>query len=193
MSGHLSSKGPRGPIFDIYVQPVFIPDAATKAEDDGGDGWDDFDLEDSKPKVAEMAGATSAQEQKLQASLVKNQELQEQLDTLTAEKQAFEMQSAEHESASARVAELEQELRMAGAMSAQVAQYDHMKMEMEQKLEQTAARNQMLQDYGRGYATDAGIRLTGWPKEQLNTLTAEKNQASEMPPGSSGIRRGTDL
>ena len=26
-----------------------------------GDGWDDFDLEDSKPKVAEMAGATSAQ------------------------------------------------------------------------------------------------------------------------------------
>lgn len=25
MSGHLSSKGPRGPIFDIYVQPVFIP------------------------------------------------------------------------------------------------------------------------------------------------------------------------
>ena len=26
-----------------------------------GDGWDDFDLEDSKPKVAEIAGATSAQ------------------------------------------------------------------------------------------------------------------------------------
>ena len=25
MSGHLSSKGPRGPIFDIYVQPAFIP------------------------------------------------------------------------------------------------------------------------------------------------------------------------
>ena len=26
-----------------------------------GDGWGDFDLEDSKPKVAEMAGATAAQ------------------------------------------------------------------------------------------------------------------------------------
>lgn len=161
-------------------QPVSEPTFVSQHPEGEGDqgGWDEFGLDlletTPQPNGDDPGAGTSDlldepqveqlkvdMEQKLQASLAKNKELQEQLDALKAKNQASEMQSAEHLSASARVAELEQELQEAEATSAKVVQYEELKIEMEQKLVETSAKNQMLQ-------------------EQMNALTAEKNQALEM-------------
>eukprot|EP00435_Cladocopium_sp_Y103_P015780 s3659_g3.t2 len=98
-------------------------------------------------------------ERELEETTAKNQMLQEQLDVLTANKnEASEMQSDQL----SRVAELEKELQLAAETAAKVDHYEQLKMNMERELEETTAKNQMLQ-------------------EQLDVLTANKNEASGMP------------
>jgi len=139
------------------------PSASTRVA--GDDGWDEFGLDDVQLASPQPNGGNEVQPGdawgELDLDLEATETTQAQkLDIVAAEQtQVVQMQqSAELSAVSARVAELEKQLKTAGDYSSKVEQ---LKSEMEQKLEETTVQNQTLQ-------------------EQLDNLTAEQSQASEM-------------